>query len=287
MPAAKLRSHSCISFIDAHRGWALSNIEGKGKVLRTSDGGRTWSIISTLKSADPEWDFTSASKIVFIDELHGWIIETFSAWYTLDGGLNWTKVTPPELKGRGQPVCEFFLNSFKGWICSSEGPLFVTADSGKTWQSQTLPSNIHVQDVTFVDEKTGWLIGDNGQLYNTKDGGKSWQVQPELYKEISLDSVYFPGKEEGWAIGRKVVGHHRAGQSVDVEKLFRGIVLHTTKEGKSWQPVSGGKDEPFFDRIYFTDVEHGWLLSRDNVYRTTDRGRTWHRVLNVPSIMGQ
>jgi len=204
VPAAKLRSHSCISFIDAHRGWALSNIEGKGRVLRASDGGRTWSIISTLKSGHPGWSFSLPSKIVFTDQVHGWIIETFSAWYTLDGGLNWTEVTPPELKGRGQLVCEFFLNSLKGW-----------------------------------------------------------------------------------AIGRKVVGHHRAGQSVDVEKLFRGIVLHTTNEGQSWQPVSVGKDELFFDRIYFTDVEHGWLLSRDNVYRTTDRGRTWQRVLNVPSIRGQ
>ena len=287
VPAPELHSHSCISFIDAHRGWAISNTQGKGTVLRTSDGGRTWSIISTLKSGDPGWRFRLPSKLVFTDQLHGWIIETFSAWYTFDGGVNWTEVTPSALKGRGQPVCEFFLNSLKGWICSSKGPLFFTADSGKTWQSQTFPGNTNVQDVTFVDEKTGWLIGNDGQLYNTKDGGKSWQVQTELYKEIILDSVYFPGKEEGWAIGRKVVGHHRAGQPVDVEKLFRGIVLHTTNEGQSWQPVSVGKDEPFFDRIYFTDVEHGWLLSRDNVYRTTDRGRTWHRVLNVPSIMGQ
>ena len=287
VPAQKLSSASCISFIDAQRGWALSNIDGKGTVLRTSDGGRTWSIVTTLKSADREWDFTSALRIEFIDELHGWIVETFSAWYTFDGGVNWTEVTPPALKGRGQPICEFFLDSLKGWICSSKGPLFFTADSGKTWQSQTLPGNTNVQDLTFVDEKTGWLVGNDGQLYNTKDGGKSWQVQTELYKDIILDAVYFPGKEEGWAIGRNFVGHHREGQPIDVEKSFRGIVLHTTNEGQSWQPVSVGKDEPFFDRIYFTDVEHGWLLSRDNVYRTTDRGRTWHRVLNVPSIVGQ
>jgi len=287
VPAPKLRSHSCISFIDAQRGWALSKIEGKGKVLRTRDGGRTWSIISTLKSADPDWDFTSASNIVFTDELHGWIIETFSAWYTFDGGLNWTEVTPPAMKKGGQPVCGFFLNSLKGWICSWEGPLFFTADSGKTWQSQTFPGNANVQDVTFVDEKTGWLIRNDGQLYNTKDGGKSWQVQPELYKEISLDSVYFPGKEEGWTIGRKIVGHYRAGESIDPEKFFKGIVLHTTNGGQSWQPVRIGRDEPFFDRVYFTDLDHGWLLSLDNVYRTTDRGRTWRRVLNVPSIMAR
>ena len=68
VPAPKLRSHSCISFIDAHRGWALSNIEGKGKVLRTSDGGRTWSIISTLKSGHPGWSFSLPSKIVFTDQ---------------------------------------------------------------------------------------------------------------------------------------------------------------------------------------------------------------------------
>lgn len=289
VPAPELHSHSCISFIDAHRGWALSNTQGKGRVLRTSDGGRTWSIISTLKSGDPGWRFGLPSKLVFTDQLHGWIVETFTTWYTFDGGVNWTEVTPPAMKGRGQPVCWFFLNSLQGWICSSKGPLFFTVDSGKTWQSHTfpddVPDNANIEDVTFVDEKTGWVNGK--ELYNTTDGGKSWQAQTNLPKDIALESMYFLSKEEGWAIGRKVVGHHRAGQPVDVEKLFRGIVLHTTNEGQSWQPVRVGKDEPFFDRIYFTDVEHGWLVSRDNVYRTTDRGRTWQRVLNVPSIMGQ
>lgn len=285
VPAQKLSSSSGICFIDAQRGWALTNINRKGTVLRTKDGGRTWSIVSTLKSADREWRFASASKIVFVDELHGWIIETFSAWYTSDGGVNWTGVTPPALKERGQPVCSFFLNSLKGWICSSKGPLFFTADSGKTWQSQTFPGNANVQHVTFVDEKTGWLIGR--QLYNTNDGGKSWQVQTGLQKEIILDSIYFLSKEEGWAIGRYFIGEYIPGEPIDIEKSFRGIVLHTTNAGQLWQPVRVGKEEPFFDRIHFTDREHGWLLARDNVYRTIDRGRTWHLVLNVSSIMSQ
>lgn len=285
VPAPELTSSSCISFIDAQRGWAISNIAGKGKVLRTRDGGRRWSIISTLKSGDPGWHFTVASNIVFTDQLHGWIIEAFSTWYTFDGGVNWKEVTPPAMKRNGQPVCGFFLNSLKGWICSTKGPLFFTADSGRTWQSYTFPDI--VQEVTFVDEKTGWLIGNEGQLYNTNNGGKSWEAKTELQKEIALESVYFLSKEEGWAIGRKFVGHYPKGKPIDVEKSFRGIVLHTTNEGQSWQPVGAGKDEPYFDRIYFTDVDHGWLLSRDNVYRTTDRGRTWYLVLNVPSILGR
>jgi photosystem II stability/assembly factor-like uncharacterized protein len=284
VPAPELSSYSCISFIDAHRGWAVSNTQRKGRVWRTEDGGRTWSIISFLESGHPGWSFGLPSKIVFTDQLHGWIVETYTTWYTFDGGVNWTEVTPPAMKRRAQPVCWFFLNSLQGWICSSNGPLFFTADSGKTWQSQDFPS-LNLQDVTFVDEKTGWVNGK--ELYNTIDGGKSWQAQTNLPKDIDLESIYFLSKEEGWAIGRKFIGHHRAGQSIDVEKSFRGIVLHTTNGGQSWQPVRIGKDEPFFDQIYFTDVEHGWLLSRDNVYRTNDRGRTWQMVLNVPSIMSQ
>ena len=46
--------------------------------------------------------------------------------------------------------------------------------------------------------------------------------------------------------------------------------MRTSDGGESWQSISIGENEPFFDRIYFTDTVRGWLFARDTAYRTED-----------------
>ena len=62
---------------------------------------------------------------------------------------------------------------------------------------------------------------------------------------------------------------------------MRGVILHTKDGGKSWQEASVGDGELFFDRMFFVDSKHGWLLGSNNIYRTQNGGRTWEVVLKV------
>src|SRR5215813_5778465 len=88
-----------VFFINAERGWAAG---GKGTVLSTEDGGKTWKIT-----------FTSFDDVVrdvfFIDEKNGWLVVEANQYRlktsedpraylmkTSDGGKNWKRV---ELKG--------------------------------------------------------------------------------------------------------------------------------------------------------------------------------------------
>lgn len=222
-----------------------------------------------------------------MNETHGWLIETFSIWRTQDGGKSWVEVlSTDDSRLTGQPSRGFFLNELKAWVCGTNGPLYTTANGGRTWRVQMIDEESDFSDVFFVDEYTGWLCrNSNGQLYRTDDGGRTWQLQPPLSQYMHIDSCYFLSKDEGLGVGQKLLEESRGLLPIDYIRkgLVHAIALHTVDGGKTWRPILVEKSQPFFDRVHFNDREHGWLLSRDSVYRTTDAGRSWQVMLNLES----
>ena len=111
------------SFIDSQRGWAVSN---HGEVWRSIDGGGTWNPIGKLEAKQAgDWYFNSAVKIGFVDELHGWIVESLSIWRTQDGGKSWEEVFSTILSdAKGQPTGASFLNAMKAWVSGTDQPVF-------------------------------------------------------------------------------------------------------------------------------------------------------------------
>lgn len=276
--------NTVITFIDPNQGWLVKKSGGKGQVWHTADGGKNWSIISSITpTSDP---FLSPIQIQFVNETHGWLIETFSIWRTQDGGKSWVEVlSTDDSRLTGQPSRGFFLNELKAWVCGTNGQLYSTDNGGKTWRIQTVGEGLF-SDIFFVDEHTGWLCRNtNGQLYRTDNGGRSWQLQPPLSQNVYINSCYFISKDEGWGVGEQLLEGSQGLSPVDYisKGLVQAIALHTVDGGKTWQPSLVEKSQPFFDRVHFTDAEHGWLLSRDNVYRTTDAGRSWQVMLNLTS----
>jgi photosystem II stability/assembly factor-like uncharacterized protein len=274
-----------ITFIDPYKGWLVKSSDDRGQVWHTSDGGKNWSIISSITpTRDP---FLSPIQIEFVDETHGWLIETFSIWRTQDGGKRWVEVlSTDDSRLTGQPSRGFFLNELKAWVCGTYGQLYTTANGGRTWRVQRVDEDSESSDIFFVDEHTGWLSrSSNGQLYRTDDGGRSWQLQPPLSQNVYIKSCYFISKDEGWGVGEQLLEGSRGLSPVDYisKGLVHAIALHTVDGGKTWQPSLVEKSQPFFDRVHFTHPEHGWLVSRDNVYRTTDAGRSWQVTLNLES----
>src|SRR5690348_11574355 len=88
-----------VFFINQERGWAAG---GKGTVLSTADGGKTWK--ATFTSVDDV-----VRDVFFIDEQNGWLVVEANQYRlktnedprsylmkTADGGRNWKRV---ELKG--------------------------------------------------------------------------------------------------------------------------------------------------------------------------------------------
>jgi photosystem II stability/assembly factor-like uncharacterized protein len=264
------------TMLDSGKGLAVSN---RGDIWSTSDGGQTWTKKSTLKSDD--WHFNESKQIHFVDELHGWIIETLTVWRSEDGGANWEKAfSPLEQKAAGQPVRAAFAGADHVWICGTDGEVYNTVDGGKTWLTRKISTkNSDFRDIFFINEKTGWLIGYasgqfNNLFFRTDDAGKTWNPIQTNIDRTYLASLYFLDEREGWASGE-------AWSNGNESDTGKAVLIHTTDGGKTWESTFMTGDEPFFDRIRFLDQREGWLFARDRVYRTDDSGRSWQAVLKL------
>ena len=155
------------------------------------------------------------------------------------------------------------------------GAFYRTQDGGITWEGDT--TGLEDKDLgkaNFLNSLVGWIAASpNDGIYHTEDGGKTWSLLEDPGRLFQLNSVQFTSRTEGWAAGNEgETGQHKR----------KPIVLHTTDGGKNWDRVKVAEDEPFVQELYFTNSTNGWLLSRDNVYRTADGGKTWGIVLRLP-----
>lgn len=82
-----------VQFLDENAGWAAgwrsiadSNEKRQGIVLRTLDGGKSWSPLS-IGFTEPFFD-----RVIFFDNKHGWLIGRDSIYYTEDGGQSWLMI---------------------------------------------------------------------------------------------------------------------------------------------------------------------------------------------------
>ncbi len=113
----------CVWFTDANNGWA-SGIEGT--LLRTQDGGDTWSILPTGTSL--------SLYTVFVKYGRGWAVGDKGAYLmSEDGGATW-KAYDEAIKTRTALRDVFFSSRDSGWAVGMGGTAVHTADGGKTWE---------------------------------------------------------------------------------------------------------------------------------------------------------
>jgi photosystem II stability/assembly factor-like uncharacterized protein len=146
-----------LSFVNAHQGWLLlggapATSQEPWVLLRTSDGGATWSVVA--RSGDPTVGAfprqADSVSMKFITAQDGWIME-FDQWDKVgvnvyrsrDGGHTWNVSfvrLPPTLPDLGEG--------------SVDPPVFTTAEAGTFL--------VHLNGAHQVLE------------YHTTDGGKTW-----------------------------------------------------------------------------------------------------------------
>jgi len=264
-----------VSFIDSMHGWV---VDRKSRTWTTSDGGNSWQLVSSSQQPAPA--FYLPQQLIFVDRLNGWLVGLFSVWQTVDGGKTWEQQfsVSTSLEERiGRLYRAVFINQVAGWVSSSAGLVIQTTDGGKTWKTLAVASDrTDVHDIAFSDELTGWLIGrPNGGIYRSEDRGATWHQQFSSPDDNYLNSVHFVNRNEGWAVGWRSKG---------LVNDREGLVLHTSNRGTNWSENDIGSEEPFFSRVLFYDVQHGWLVGRDNVYYTENGGESWKIVLKLPAV---
>jgi len=217
-----------VYFVNADTGLA-AGILGFNNMLRTFDGGQTW----TGVSLGVAW----VKQVHFVDARHGWAVGITASfisisvfgdiiiqnprstiWRTIDGGATWSVMlsgpvrnTPEWLRG------VFFTDLNTGWIVGDNNVILKTTDGGVTWNPQSSGTSNNLWSVDFVDASTGWIVGSSGRILKTANGGTTWTAQSSGTSR-DLQAVSFANILVGWAVGSN------------------GIILKTIDGGVTWNP---------------------------------------------------
>jgi photosystem II stability/assembly factor-like uncharacterized protein len=264
-----------ICFIDEYHGWTL----GCNGVWETYDKGLHWKSVSAFRGF--EASRLCRGQIQFIDEKHGWIvIPANRVFKTMDGGNVWQECILPWEAHVSELSKLFFLDTKNGWIGGSRGLILKTTDGGYKWSSVKIDSPGSVTSLRFTDELFGWSIVGNS-VYTTDNGGEKWI--PKLIAEEAFESsinlsCFFVNNQVGWVAGHSNMWAGKASSPLPI----KGVLLFTDDGGSHWRSkINTSIQEDVFSLIEFVDNKKGWLISRDNVYKTKDGGVTWEKALTL------
>jgi photosystem II stability/assembly factor-like uncharacterized protein len=154
-----------IAMLGHDTAWIGTGASTKSRVLRTTDGGRTWTIADTPI-------VTSASagifSVAFRDPSHGLVAggdyrkekdATGVAAMTSDSGATWTLV-----KGLGgfRSVIAHLPGSSASWIAVGPSGTDISSDDGRTW-SPVEGDGYHA--FSFAPQSgVGWGVGESGRI---------------------------------------------------------------------------------------------------------------------------
>jgi photosystem II stability/assembly factor-like uncharacterized protein len=259
-----------ITFLNTTVGWGVDN---DGWVRSTSDGGRSWRLLSNVVPDGARGVIGPVNGVAFVDELNGWILTPFTLRRTTDGGASWRD----ERLDASFSLLRF-VNKRDGWIADEDHFLYRTTDGGDTWHRRAGPRPYgDASDISFATDLNGW-VGTLSGLFNTTDGGESWARQTIPGGDSRVTSIQFLNKREGWAtvMDFKPQEPNRNGL------WFKAMLLHTSDGGMNWTVTDTVNDDEWHHKVYFSDARHGWLYTDTGLHRSEDGGRSWNVVLQYP-----
>jgi photosystem II stability/assembly factor-like uncharacterized protein/subtilisin-like proprotein convertase family protein len=231
----------------------------KGLILRTINGGQTW---TRQQSNDTTSYLTDVS---FADVSNGIAV----GWkgvivHTNNGGADWVQQTSGTTNTLSAVDMLDVNNAFACGGCNIIGcgntnTLLHTSNGGVTWEMQTNGTSGYWWDIDYINPTTATAVGTQGRIIRTTNAGLSWFPQTGG-GNLNLSGVRFTDVNNGIAISSQ------------------GPVLRTTDAGTTWVQTDSLSGSP--EEISYTDSDNAFVVSLVGgvtglIYRTTDGGLNW------------
>ena len=161
-------SGTCLVVGSPRLAWVGTGAGGEGKVYRSTDGGRTWTVTRIpLSHGSPS---AGVITLAFRDALHGTALggdigapegSGANVALTTDGGRTWTPGGRPPFAG---PVYgSAYVPTSQPALLVAVGPkgLATSRDDGRSW---ALLSRENYWAVAFAGPGVGWAVGAHGKI---------------------------------------------------------------------------------------------------------------------------
>lgn len=230
-----------VSFSDARNGWASGHW---GTIIRTVDGGETW----TLQRTDTQTD-RPLFAIHAIDARHGVAVGLWSLLLTTqDGGQHWQEVSlqaPPDGGKADRNLLGIFASGSTLYVAAERGAVLRSSDFGNSWTY--LMTGYGGSFWTGTALKDGGLLvgGLRGTIYRSADAGKTWHAV-----ESGTQS--------------SVTGLSEAGGSV-IAVALDGVVLQSKDNGASFKATQREDRTSLTSVIASTDGHYAIATSKHGI----------------------
>lgn len=283
-------------------------------IMVTRNGGQSWNADSADKTG---W------QISFADSTYGWAINEGWLLKTINGGESWTPVTQLKIGDIAleRPRQMLFTSQRTGFILETYRGLWVTSDSGRTWQIYAL-TELEPFRMYRIGAQSILLTGVDGKAVNVFVQYSKLKIEKlDMPVALTESDIFFISPSLGWVLVNNVIykkekNGRRFVQLPSTPNLPYGSSLesiHFISEQAGWvsgsqaryvtegkikrlkwigylfQTTDGGKtwqkafekDGLPFDKVHFTDWRTGWILADDKALRSIDGGLTWTQVLDM------
>jgi photosystem II stability/assembly factor-like uncharacterized protein len=226
-----------ISFLDERSGWALLSSQGSLSIVRTANGGRTW---TTAAPRLPIQDTLSDRPLFYFFDLRNGLVADINK----------------------QGLLQMHTDDYGAtWQIQSRKPLTVS------------PSGL----LTYIFPKEGWYVPRNAagepiEIYRMTDGTNLYPVGKIEKSSKDLDqipaAVSFTSRKRGVLLTESPAAGGAASwhlwETVDSGKTW---IDHLFPAGVQISDTNL--------HMTFSDSNHGWITTSSGILRTEDGGNNW------------
>jgi photosystem II stability/assembly factor-like uncharacterized protein len=229
-----------------------------GTLLKTTDGGGTWSGL-------PVGAFDDLSIVQAVDADTVVTGGGCAARRSVDGGQTFTAIAfaPVESECPARLVDMAFADADRGFLLLADGSVFTTSDGGAQFSQRTAVPGTFVTEggaeprtLAFQSASNGFAATSAGRIFETTDAGVSWRVVADAGRAVA--DITFASPTRGFAVGTA------------------GLVLRSDDGGRTWAPKDLQVGALDFTAIRCASPEL-CVLSTDTgaqLVRTADAGAT-------------
>lgn len=233
-----------------------------GKILKSINGGTSWSTQTTGTSED-------LYAVHFVDTNTGFACgSNATAIKTTDGGTTWTPMPLPVTASVGFRNL-YFIDANTGFIVGGQttgtgpGTILKTINAGGSWSIlTTTPASVHtLYSIFFTSPTIGYASEATGNILKTTNGGTSW-IAVTSGIATPLFITCFTTANSGIVAGDN------------------GNIRITNDAGASWSGVTSGSID-FLTGTDFYDSNNGVVVGGNVsantgvILTTTDGGNSW------------
>ena len=210
-----------VKFISNDTGFVVGEEYFKTYIMRTVDAGNSWTRMEAVDSVLFLFDIARSptGKLFAVGNMATIIVSD-------DGGEHWTKltntnITPTDLTS----IC--FTGNGYGFITSSSGHFYGSADGGETWQDVDIPAHAWLSHVVFTSSSCGYIVGSGGTILKTNPNKLFLDVkQPMNTSSIRFKIYPNPAYNE---IMVEKADHTPINGTITIRNL-NGVIVYKTKK---------------------------------------------------------